>query len=374
MRRMRFALFVTIALVSLLVLSCNNSYGILDDIQGQTEQDGSDFFKKTAAFSAFKLGDYYFASTSKLYCRSVSGTTWSKVSIGGTNSYFLRSVVTANNVIYALTGEASTDVALYSSATGFSWTKIGSMPSGKIFDTLFSANNILFAASHLYNSSASTKTGTSYYDLYYYDGSSFTAVNGFANLTVSIRGVAYGNGKYYFASEDAIYQATNPANTSGTSLGTPPKTIWQISFAGTAGGTGEHLYIGVTNGNLYRDGFSSKEDVTSTPITQVIEVPTSSSSKIILAGTDTDDASDAAEGYYEGTFGSLSKGNDNSIVAHSSSIYNTTVKNFPVHSFYWDSAAGNLFVCISPGSSSNSYYGLYMSHWNGSSWNGWEAE
>jgi hypothetical protein len=91
-------------------------------------------------------------------------------------------------------------------------------------------------------------------------------------------------------------------------------------------------------------------------------------------GTEASDISTLAEGYYEGTFGSLLIGNDNSIVASSSSIYNSTVEGFPVHCFYYDSARQDLFICISPGTTSSSYYGLYKSHYNGSSWNGWEAE
>jgi hypothetical protein len=375
MRTARYALgAATIALASFLVLSCNNSYGIFEDVQGQTKQNGSSFFQKTASINAFRLGAKYYASTSKLYARDVSSSTWSRVSIGGSNSYFLRSVVVVGSTIYALVGEDSSNVALYSSPDGASWSAIANIPSGKVLDTLFSANGRLYAVSHTFVPDASTDTGTSYYDLYYFNGSVFSAVNGFTSLTATIRGVVSdktdGTGtNYWFASENQLYRAASPDNTTGsTGLSIPSsRTIWSLSY------TGGYLYISTKEGDLYRGEFAEVEDVASVPLTVVIDVPAPSGS-IILVGSDTDDVNTSADGYYEGTFGSLNDGSDNAIVAHSSSIYNSTVKNFPVHCFYYDPILSNLFICVSPGSSSKEYFGLYMSHWDGSSWDGWSAE
>ena len=366
MRRMRCALGAMVALASFLALSCNNSYGIFNDVQGQRKEEGSDAFKKTASYSLFRLGSAYYASTSRLYARSVDSSTWSQLSIGGSNSYFLRSIVLVNATIYALVGEKSTDVALYSSTDGATWSAVANIPSGKVFDALFSANGHLFAVSHTYITTTSTDTGTSYYDLYYYDGSAFSAVNNFTNLTLTIRGVASDGTNYWFASENMLYTATNPNNSGGSSLGTPPDTIWYISY------TGGYLYVSMTNGNLYQGGFSSYDNVSSEPLSVVLQVP-SPSGNILVVGSDTVDSS-SAYGYYEGAYGSLNIGSDDSIVAHSSSIYNTTVYDSPVHCFYYDLILQNLFICISPSTSSSSYYGLYMSHWNGTSWDGWEAQ
>jgi hypothetical protein len=373
MRRTRCALGATIALASFIALSCNNSYGIFEDIQGQTEQKGSDVFQKTASFTIFRLGSTYYASTARLYARNVDSSTWTQVRIGGEKSYFLRSVVLVNATIYALVGDDSSSVALYSSTDGSSWSKISNLPTTGVLDTLYSANDNLFAISHNYDGTTSTDTGTSYYYLYHYNGSSFSMVKGFTNLTKTIRGVVSDKtdgsaGKYWFASENMIYEDVNPDNSTGTQIfGAPPHTIWYLSY------TGGHLYVSMTNGNLYRDGFASFNDVASTPLSVVLQVP-SASGNILVVGTDTDD-SGAADGYYEGTFdGALNSGNDDSIVAHSSSIYNSTIDGFPVHCFYFDSILQNLFICTSPGSTSSSYYGLYKSHYNGSSWDGWEAE
>jgi len=381
MLRLRRAVGAALALFPVLLLfSCNNAYGIFDDIQGQTKQKGSDIFKKTTAYTVFRFNNSYFASTAKLYTRPVSGSSWSKVSVGGTSSYFLRSAVLCGSKVYALTGEDSSDVKLYSSSDGSSWTQMTSLPTYPL-DTLFSANGELFAVSHRFDEDESTNSGTSYFSLYHYDtgSTSFVPVANLQSLTdSSIRGVVYDdtNSRYYFASEGSIYYTTDVTNTSSISttlFATTSVTIWYLSYTGTASGTGKHLYITDTDGNLYRDDFSTSDDVNSTPLSVVAEVPYSGGYMLVV-GTDTDSSSNAAEGYYEGTFGSFSRGNKNSIVAHSSSIFNSTVENFPVHCFFWDSATDDLFVCISPGTSSSTYYGLYKSHYNGSSWDGWEAQ
>jgi hypothetical protein len=103
-------------------------------------------------------------------------------------------------------------------------------------------------------------------------------------------------------------------------------------------------------------------------------VPFSNPSSIILVGTDTNNVNTAACGYYEGTFGNLDLGSSSQDVC-SSAVYSTTVSVFPAENFFYDSTNKNLFVCIAPGYTSTSYYGLYEVTWNGTSWsNGWEAQ
>jgi hypothetical protein len=376
MRTARHALgAATIALASFLALSCNNSYGIFADVQGQKAQDGSKVFQKTSAYTAFRLNSYYYASTARLYRRSVSDTAWSQVNIGGSGSYYLRSVALAGPTIYALVGDSSSNVALYSSPDdGSSWAQIA-LPSSSVvahggstyaFDSLYSANNELFAVGHCFVASSGTAYGTSYYDLYHYNAG-FTAVANFTDInTKTIRGVVHDGAAYWFAAEDRLYSSADAANAGGASTPTS-KVIWSISY------TGGNLYIGTKDGYLYQGAFSAVNNLASVPLGTVVSVP--GPAGFILVGTDTDDVNTVADGYYEGTFGSLKVGNKDAIVADTSSIYNTTVSSFPVHAFYWDPLENNLFVCISPGTSSASYYGLYMSHYNGgSSWSGWSAE
>ncbi|MGA2546061.1 MAG: hypothetical protein ABSF43_05910 [Rectinemataceae bacterium] len=122
------------------------------------------------------------------------------------------------------------------------------------------------------------------------------------------------------------------------------------------------------------------------PLTQVVEVPGASSATILLVGTDsvpptTVIAAAAAQGYFEcnvSTFPTGFVAGGSGQVTSNSSLYATTVNIAPVHSFFYDPivdpVVGNrLFICVSPGTSSTSYYGLYESDWNGSTWSGWTA-
>jgi predicted small secreted protein len=385
MRRTRYAIGATIFLSTLLALSCNNSYGIFKDVQGQTKESGSDVFSKTSVSSIlyFPSNSNYYAATAKLYTRNVTASSWSKVSVGGTSSYIVKSVVVAGTSMYVLVGDASSNVALYSTTDGSAWTQIpipswlntSDSNSETYLDGLFSANGQLFVVSHyFYGFKSNPNSGSSTYTLYYYSGGSFTPVNDFQGLTVTIRGVVYNSAtsQYWFAAEDRVYYSLDAINSSGSTwLGSPPHTVWAISYTNLSA---SHVYISTYSGYLYCDTFSNGDSVSGDePLTCVQEVP-NGSGPILVVGTEASDISTLAEGYYEGTFGSLLIGNDNSIVASSSSIYNSTVEGFPVHCFYYDSARQDLFICISPGTTSSSYYGLYKSHYNGSSWNGWEAE
>jgi hypothetical protein len=396
MRIARHALgAATIALASFLALSCNNAYGIFDDVQAQKAQNGTKVFQETTTTNAFKLGGYYYASTARLYRRSAAtnDSPWAQVNVGGSGSYTLRGVVLVGSTIFALTGNDTSEVALYSSSDGDAWSPISALPKAPVvlptatnytyaFDALFTANNELFAVDHLFVPNTSTSAdGTSNYDLYRYNGVAFVPVANFTNLGSTVRGVVYDGSSYWFASEGQLYSGSladgsNAASRIDSFTDLSTRTIWGISY------TGGHLYVATKNGYLYQDSGTAVEvNSSSVPLTTVIQVP-SSVGDIILVGTDTADVNTPAVGYYEGTFGTdtLKVGSSNAYVAATSSIYNTTVSVFPVHAFYYDgnASSGNLFVCISPGASSTSNYGLYESQWNTAdhpnAWSGWSAQ
>jgi hypothetical protein len=379
MRKARPALGAAlIILASILALSCNNNYGIFQSVQAEKAQDGSKIFQKTTAYTAFMLGTNYYASTARLVRRNVAdGSSWSQVAIGGSSTYFLRSVVLAGPTIYALVGADSSSIALYSSTDGDTWSQITPLPTTSVVahasstyavDALFAANNELFVMGHTFIPAASSGVGASYYDLYHLNGSTFDQVSNFTDLTTTIRGVVGDGSHYWFAAEDRLYSGGTNPNGSDAAAMTVSNTVWGISYTGSPG----HLYISTKEGNLYQDNFATVDNVATIPLTAVVSVP--NAANFILVGTDTIDINSSAQGYYEGTFNGLQKGGDSSIVSSTSSIYNTTVSTFPVHSFFWDNANSNLFVCISPGPSNSSFYGLYMSHWNSSAWTGWSAQ
>jgi hypothetical protein len=404
MRTTRRALCAaSIAIASLLALSCNNDFGIFQSVQNEKKQVGTKVFQETPVFNAFRLGSYYFASTAVLNRRSVGASgdnPWSTVSIGGT-PYRLRSAVLAGAVsgtptIYTLieTGsEPNISLLVYSSTNGVDWTPITTLPSQTYtgstissLDALFATSNgELYAEGHSYASNASSTitAGSSTYTLYHLVGSSLNnIVTGFTpTLDKSIRGVVYDsvNTKYWIASEDQLVSNTAADGTgalvneiSTTYTGLAGKTIWEISYTSGIGAAGA-LYITTKDGWLFQGGTATGKSVTSIPLTQVGQVPTSSGSvDNILVGTDAI-LTTPAVGYFEGTFGTLNAGSGGT-VTNNSSVYATTVGAAPVHAFYYDPTDKKLFICVSPGTTSTSYYGLYESDWTGSAWSGWAAQ
>jgi hypothetical protein len=379
MRTTRRALCaVSIALASILALSCDNSYGIFSSVQDERAQTGTKVFQKTQVTNAFRLVSNYYAATATLQKRDVAaGSGWGKVAIVG-GTYTLRSAVLAGTTIYALIETGGT-VAAYSSPDGAAWTAVA-LPAQTYtgtttftFDALFATSNgQVYAEGHAYTATSST-TGNSTYTLYPYDGVSAFGPGTVATfapaLNKTIRGVVYDGAKYWFASEDLLRSGTANSATIDEATaftGLAAKSIWGISYVGT------FVYITTKDGAIYQNGTAAGTALSSVPLTCVAQVPGSSGS-ILLVGSDAIDST-AAVGYYEGAWGGLAIGSTNTQVALNSSIFSTTVSTFPVHAFYFDSLANKVFICVSPGTSSTKSYGLYSSDWNGSSWSGWAAE
>jgi hypothetical protein len=389
---------ISISLISILAISCDNAYGIFQNVQQEKKQVGNTVFQETSVYNAFLLGSYYYAATATLNRTAVGADVWSTVSINGSTSYSLRSAVldSVNNKIYALieTGiERSSTISVWS-YDGTIWTGPLSSQSGynsnliSNFDALFAAHGYVYAELHSYdpNSNDPTNPGPSTYTLCYYNGSIFVPVSSLFSPgpNMTIRGVVWDGLNYWFASEDQLYCASDQTGTSAASpwpFASMSGTIWGISFVSSS----SHLYVTTKSGYIYRSTGPLYTDQKYTspvglPLSQVIEVP-SSSGQILLVGTDsvpptTTISAAQAQGYFEcnvGTFPSGFVGGGSGQVTSNSSLYSTTVSIAPVHSFYFDSVANRLFVCVSPGTSSTSYYGLYESDWNGSLWSGWTA-
>jgi|GEM_PF-2358172 hypothetical protein len=395
---------MSILLASLVALSCNNGYGIFQTIQGEKKQVGTLVFQETSVSNVFGLGGSYYAATGTLNASLVGADSWSAVAIGSPPSkgYVLRSAVLTGSAgagtIYALIEvgtEPNMTIQLFSSTDGANWTAIP-LPAQTItganaftFDALFgtSTNGLIFAEGHAYNTNQSdpSNPGPSTYTLWYsLGGAAFQQVTNFApgvNSNKTIRGVVCDtSGNYYFASENLLQKS--PTYSDGGSdfsstlapgtfpnAGTAATTVWDISF------TGGSIYVSRQDGVLFQYSFSgpaSSNSLGSLPLTQVIQVPSAITTTTLLVGSDAIGTT-AAVGYFEGTWGAFAIGSTNSEVASNSSIFSTTVAPFPVHAFYYDAVAGNLFIAVSPGFSSTSYYGLYKSIWTGT-WSGWAAQ
>lgn len=379
----RALLASSIIIASLLASSCDNDFGVFKSIQDEKEQVGTTVFRKTTATGAFKLGDYYYASTAMLNRRSTAAgsTAWEKVSINGLSDYSLRSAVVVGSSMYALiTDPSDSKVKLFKSDDAANWTEVA-QPSANTtsasytfnLDALYSAGGHLYAEGHLYIDTGAA-IGTNEYTLYYYNGSAFSSVVNFAGNSARIIGVVSDGAAaatYWFASSSSLYSGTSADGSGASSIignytDLSSKEICGLSYAGA-------LYVTTTGGYIYQGGTAAGSYLAALPLTSVVQVP-SSSGNIILVGTDTNDVDVDPVGYYEGNFGSLVVGSTNHVVSYTSAIYSTTVSAFPVHAFYYDADLKNLFVCISPGTTSANYYGLYESSYDGSSWSGWDAQ
>ena len=387
MRTTRLALCaVVIVLASLLALSCDNSYGIFANVQQETAQNGNKLFQETPVRNFFLFNSRYYAATSTLNVRPVDRSQgWGKVSIGS-SSYTLRSAVLAGTKIYALV-EKGSSILLYSSTDGSTWSDValpaqtyGGTDHDFTFETLFAANGQLYAASHgPYNAAVNLAT-TNPYSLWYLNGSTFSqATSGFVpNTNNTIRGVVWDGTNYWFASEDKIFSGSSAdpslATDASASFTGLSGTFWGLSFAGSK------VYVTTRGGYLFQQGTAAGSGISSSyplPLTQVVEVPAASATSL-LVGTDANASSlIAAVGYFEGSsFNAMGSGNQDAGVTKSSSIYTTTVWASPVHAFFYDAAASTLFICVSPGAYTTSYYGLYASIWDpvSKTWSGWSAE
>jgi hypothetical protein len=390
-RRALCAISITIA--SILALSCNNAYGVFQSVQLEKKQVGTSVFQETTVYNVFRLNGYYYAATASLNRTPVGEDSWSTLPINGSTAYSLRSAVLAGSTIYVLieTGiEPNSTISVYSSTDGNTWgAPLSSQPGYSSpmnnYDALFATSDgNVYAENHSYdpNPTDPTNPGNSIYTLYYFNGSVFVQATGvIPGTNMTIRGVVWDNTNYWFASEDKLYTGdkTGVMCSSVTSSGPfagMNGTIWGISISSS-----NNLYVTTKNGYIYRNDEKSANPV-GLPLTQVVEVP-SAAGQILLVGTDaippTSVISSApAQGYYECNVGTFPNGfvsGGSGVVDSNSSIYSTTVSIAPVHSFFYDGDAtsGRLFVCVSPGTSSTSYYGLYESDWNGTSWSGWAA-
>jgi hypothetical protein len=353
--------------------SCDNSYGIFEEVQKEREQKGQDIFKKKSVTSIVVYGGNYYAATSSLYKRSTaSGSDWSRVEVGGYSDYWIYGLAATSSGVYASTNHGVFELG---------GTALSNVPSSN--EALFAANDVLFLSRHTVDASNPVK---STYELYYLDGlNAFQHIAAFTPATdKSIRGVAYDGVDYYFASEDSLMQSAGPDGVGATPVAAFTKTPWSAST--TFDGANYYAYIGTTDGTLYRYRNGNPESVSlpsSLPLTSAVRVPLTAASWKVLIGTANISSSTDPKGYFEAnevestalasmTFGSGESG----AVAGSSSVYSTTIKDLPVNAFLFNgtAASGTLFAGISSYTSTGIHYGLYSSEWTGSSWAGWKAE
>ncbi|HOX33829.1 MAG TPA: hypothetical protein PLB91_15965 [Spirochaetales bacterium] len=388
MKILHRATLAALAAAALLASSCNNSYGVFYSIQQETEQSGSEYFKKATTTGVYKLGSgastAYFASGTKLYTRGLADSDWSVESIGGTRDYRLLAA-TGNGTYLLASIYASGACKLLQREAATAWTEIdiSAIPAGSWIDGLYFAGGAFFAQAHDNYENEDDETDDTY-SLFYLSGTSLLACD--ANLQGlnyerSFSGVAYDTSTltFWYATRKGLFSSGNP-DTLATALasGTGPGglTATSIAYFDSA------LFVGVYDYDeddpyLYRLSGGSWVNVTDSdfegPPTALCYI--TAPAKMLVGEALV--SSSTGGGYYEGSsYSSLKSGeqDDKSYVARSESIYSTTIGSRAVNAFFWDDDNDTLFISMSPGASSASYYGLYSTVYDGSTWSGWEAE
>jgi len=367
------ALPLALIAAALLSASCDNSVGLFASIQEETKQNGSSPFEEAAVSRAFRYNGAYYAQQAKLRSRAVGSDSWSVVPINGSKDYTCFSVAGNGDTAYYVSLENASGGNVVYRYDG-SWTALdtSAFPADSVADNLFFVNGYLFAECHENYSNADDENDDRYTLYYSFGGSAFTKVGAadeLTSLSAPFVGAAYYGTTYYCATSSTVYSFTAVTGTVAAVTG-PSGTFTCLAYSSVANA----LYVGTDSDKLWQyDGsswastspFDSHE-----PVTAVVEVGSSSSHLLVGVGFKSSYSTEG--GYYEGSFSSLGYGDDGA-VAHSSSVFDTTVYGTAVNSFFWDGSANTLFVCVSPGASS-SLYGLYASTYDGSSWSGWDAE
>ncbi len=71
----------SILFASAVALSCNNAYGIFQNVQGEQKQTGTSVFQEVSVSKAFRLGNNYYAALGSLQTTPVGQDSWSKVAM-----------------------------------------------------------------------------------------------------------------------------------------------------------------------------------------------------------------------------------------------------------------------------------------------------
>jgi hypothetical protein len=371
---------------AILAQSCDNTKGIFYGVQQETKPSGQTIFLKTVVTHALRFGGKYYATTARLYARTVAGTDWSMVAIPASTSSYVRAIATDDG---ATTLYAATDSGIFSSTNGTTWSAVAITPptlganQSFAFDDLYSANGQVFAEGHLIDTSGSTPT--SEYNLYNVGATSEVTGLGIANaITVPFVGVAFDGTNYWYATQGALFSGSAADATSNSAAAaaeasiitavTPGTNIYaRLSSPGSLALT--DLYLTTTTGFVFRDSSStwtSSANLGALPLSDSVVVP-SASGNLLLLGTNTSSSS-SATGYLEGPATGLSlTGGSLGAVTKNATIYAQTLGTLPVLKFFYDDSASpkTLFACVAPGNA-NKTYGIYFSTYDGSAWSGWQ--
>ena len=369
---------LTIALMAaaaLIMVACDNTYGVFHEIQTEKAQVGTDIFKNTTVKALGGDGSKYYAAMAKVYAKStVAGSAWSVLPVKGDSDYYCSGFASndAGTIYVASSDPASTALkGIYSTAdSGTNWTKLDvSEFASKIVDALYYANGTLFVEAHTETETAAT------YALYYYDGSAFQSA-GLSGLDLPLKGLAWGDSAYWAITSSKVYRSATPGGFTGSTedstAGTPSSAK---TLAGIAVDRLGQVLVTTADGYLYTcasSAWTNKLIASSVVLGVLAEVPidsTPSGYRLMMA------KHNASYGYYEydATTSAVLQGNDSSaIFVPTASSYTTTIYTKPVLAIYYSTA--NHTILIGMAAQGTDTYALYSNTYSGTAWSGWTAE
>ncbi|HEY9054285.1 MAG TPA: hypothetical protein VIO60_05645 [Rectinemataceae bacterium] len=373
MKMAALALAAASILGSAIMSSCDNSFGVLADIQTETAQIGTDLFKNGIVKALGEDGSNYYAVMAKIYYRSFAGESWAVLPVNGSADYIAAGFASdqASGKIFAAILDASSSALLgvYGSANaGSSWTEIDSSAiSGKTINALFWAGDSLFA---LGNDEAA-KT----YSLFHSDGSSaFTACAGLSGLANPVIGAVKAGSSYWVATSAKLFAGAAPGTFVEDATASTPSGGDEIR--GLAVDSSGAVLVSNSKGfvfTLASGTWTSAEVLDGIKLGPLVEVPTAppatASLRLIIG------KNNSTYGYCEweaATSTQTAATDDAAIFSPNSSSYTTTVYNKPLLSIHYSSANSTILVGLAAQGSSS--YALYSNRYSGGAWAGWTAE
>jgi hypothetical protein len=345
-------------LLSVLATACDNSNGVLSQIQKETVTNASDSkFYQAAVESFTKFDGYYYATMVATYRRPTSNTAgagWATVSMGdlGTSYLCKGPVATSTRLYAAVKNIADTSTLdIYYIDTGdtvfakkLSPTFDGTTAvTGVNVQALYSANDTLFAV---------VRDSSSNYVLYYLSGTNFapTGISGSA----WIPGVVYAGGYYWIAQGYNVYASSSVSSTMNTAYTAPTSSI--VISAIAADTTNNRVFVGATTGYIYASlagaapswtGIQAWNSDDSAVVTALVYLPNNNQ---LVAGRGMQGSyTSTYYGYYEINMNGTGASFSSSVYGASGLLqtnYDTTTKYLFVNGFYYDSdpAIKRLFI------------------------------
>jgi|GEM_PF-3050782 len=397
--------------------ACDNTTGIFSSIETETTASSTSTFYRTSVQRMAALGGNYFVSLGAVYARPIGsgvatgwlpvtmgsmGTDYYSTEIAGTDSYVyavVRKTDSANTMagIYRSSGSISAGTGSYTGSFADAGATFGgSAASNFNVQTLYSANNCLFAVTAEINSLTKVPTYT-LWATSSADSVSFvsTGISDSTSGASWIPGVVWAGSYYWTVQGYSAYYSADGQNWNSVTVNgvTSANASTYGSLSSIAGdSTNSRVFAGTTKGYVacalasdpsswsLHTAWGASSNTDAAAVTALIFIP---GRNLLVAGRGMRDSyTSTFYGYYEismpstssTAFGTPYYGGSSSGLLYGSAATNYTskVKYLYMNSFYYDSANARLFLLGN--ASTRKFSGLWSDYYGGSAWEGWLTE